>query len=317
MLVALTVDTDADEYWGNQAPPRKSGDKKISGWQGLEKGKDYLIEGIQGIRDSFGQPPRLTWFIRCDKQIEDQYGDYGYLLHRFNTFWQKRLAEGDDLQWHAHLYRCEKDLWIREDDPTALSEDLKGGFSALEKWGLSPVSIRIGESYHTQELMSLIELLGLKADCSGLSGRKRLDGEKWIDWEITPNQPYRPSRADYRTTGEPSYPFWEIPMNTVPTKVSYDFQPILRYVNLSFQPGVLDRGLDLFCRQHDVLVSVTHPFELVEDFFSDSDNPHHPLLSFHPDSIRKNLFALFCAADKCKKQIRFVTVTDLLHELQS
>ncbi len=316
-MVALTVDTDADEYRGNQAPRRPRNDKTIIGWRGLEKGKDLLIEGIQGIKDSFGKSPRLTWFIRCDRQIDIQYSNYGYLLHQFDDFWKGRLAVGDDLQWHAHLYRNEKEIWVQEDDPLALSEDLRGGLRALKNWGFSPAAIRIGESYHSHELMSLIEGLGLKADCSGLSGRKRQDGEKWIDWEITPNRPYHPSRADYRTSGEPAYPFWEIPFNTVATKVSYDSQPILRYVNLGFQPGVLDRGIESFFRNHDILVSVTHPFELVTDFFSDTQNAHHPLLSFHPDAVKKNLSSILQAADKCNKKVRFVTVRELLKQLDN
>jgi hypothetical protein len=315
MLVALTVDTDADEYWGNLAPKRLPGDKKICGWKGLEKGKDYLIAGLQGIKDSFGERPRLTWFIRCDRQIGIQFGNYGYLLHHFDGFWNKRLDEGDDIQWHAHLYRIEREIWVQEDRPDKLAEDLQGGFAALKDWGLAPTAIRIGESYQSNELMSLMESLGLKSDFSGLAGRKRQDGEKWIDWEITPNHPYHPSRADYRTPGEPAYPFWEVPLNTVVTRVSYDTQPVLRYVNLGFQPGVLDRGLESFLNSHNILVSVTHPFELVSDFFSDSSNTRHPLLSFHPDAVRKNLAALFRAAETCNKKIRFVTVAELLNQL--
>ena len=79
--------------------------------------------------------------------------------------------------------------------------------------------------------------------------------------------------------------------------------------------GVLDKGMESFFRNHDILVSVTHPFELVADFFSDTQNAKHPLLSFHPDAVKKNVSAIIRAADKCDKQVRFVTVKDLLNRL--
>jgi len=317
ILIALTVDTDGDQYFGDHLSCRSLDDKTIQGWTGLEIGKDIIVEGIEGITDSYGKRAPLTWFIRCDRQVREQYRDYLYLLNEYRDWWELRVKAGDDVQWHAHVCRLENGRWIQETDIKNIRKDLREGKESLERYGLFPKAVRIGESYHSNELTAVISELSLKVDSTALPGRKRRDEEKSFDWKITPNHPYHPSMRDYRVEGEPAYSHWEIPMNTVCTQVSYDKLPIWRYVNLAFHPGILDSGLATFFKEYDVLVSITHPFELVSQFFQDGQMAHHPLISFDSSSVRRNLQAILSASERVGKKVRFVTMTELLERLEA
>ena len=180
-----------------------------------------------------------------------------------------------------------------------------------------PAVIRIGEAYHSNELMLFLNEIGLRADSSALPGRKRSDDEKVFDWESTPNHPYRPSRHDCRIPETPELGLWEIPMNTVPTQVSYDRVPLLRYLNPAFHPTAFNEGVTSFLREYDVAVSVMHLFEIVSEFFSDSKEKAHPLLSFDSGAVEKNMKSIMATARAIGKKIRFVTMNGLLARLDN
>ena len=107
ILFCFTVDTDSDAFFGDRFPKGDPGDKSIAGWEGLERGKELLCEIADGMTDSYGNRLAITWFVRCDYQIKAQYAQYGYLLSRYEDLWRQRIEVGDDIQWHAHLYRLE------------------------------------------------------------------------------------------------------------------------------------------------------------------------------------------------------------------
>jgi len=313
ILFCFTVDTDSDSFFGDRFPKRDCGNKTIVGWEGLEKGKELLSEIADVLTDSYGNHLAITWFVRCDCQIKAQYGKCDHLLSRYNDWWKGRIEVGDEIQWHAHLYRFEEGTWRQETDIRPLTKDLLEGKRAFEEFGVMPTVIRIGEAYHSNELMLSLNKIGLRADSSALPGRKRSDDEKVFDWESTPNHPYRPSRHDCRIPGTPGLGLWEIPMNTVPTQVSYDNAPLLRYINPAFHPNAYkNTEVTSFLSEHDVVVSVMHPFEILSEFFSDSEMNVHPLLSFDPRAVQNNMKTIIAVTHTIGKKIRFVTMSELL-----
>jgi hypothetical protein len=312
LLIALTIDTDSDYYFGDKFASISKQDKSILGWYGLDVGKNILVNTIEDVSKQYGIPIPITWFIRCDYQVGKQNGNPAFLLKLYNDWWQKRYEKGDDIQWHAHLYRQVEGIWKQETSKIQLRKDLEVSLDEFIKSGFNPSIIRIGESYHSNKLMKIISELGLNADSSAMPGRIRKDEEKVVDWLHTPNFPYHPSKKNYRISGEKNYDLWELPLNTVTTKVSYDKKPILRYVNLSFQPGILDKGVLEFIKKNNILVSITHPFEIVDKFFSDSKSSRHPLLSFRPESVSYNLRMIIKSAQSIQKEVEFVTMSQLL-----
>lgn len=317
IFFCFTVDIDSDCFFGNKFSKTGFVDKTILGWKGFDKGKNILAEMATQFSDSFNNSLPITWFVRCDGQLKSQYKDSAYLLNHYSYWWEERIKVGDDIQWHAHLYSYKKGIWSQEVNIISQRYDILEGKKVFEKFGIFPSAIRIGESYHSNELMNFLDDLGLRADCTSIPGRKRLDNEKLLNWELTPNLPYHPSRLDYRISGNEHLKIWEIPMNTVLTQVSYDKNPLLRYVNLAFHPGILNDGLRTFICNHNILVSITHPYELLTEFFSDSKMDSHPLLAFNPEAIVNNIKTIFKIAFEVGKKIRFVTIKELLSRLDN
>lgn len=313
LAVAVTIDTDSDAYFGD--PNARQTDKTILGWNGLEIGKHLVAGAVARASDELGVEVPLTWFVRCDRQIDVQFGSAGFLLETYADWWRSRIDTGDEIQWHAHLYRRIEDRWVQETDPGLLREDLELGRSAIQAAGHRPSVIRVGEAYGTNQLMDVIESLGVRADSSCLPKRHRVDDEKTIDWKTSPNRPYHPSVDDYRREEpRPRRRIWEIPLNTIPTRVSYDREPIPRYVNPAFHPGVIDAGLADFITDNSILVTISHPFELVREHLRGAEE--HPLLSFDPEAMVKNLRAIVRAAEAAGKTPRFVTMNRLLELLE-
>lgn len=314
MRFVFTVDTDADAYFGNAAPAAGREDKSILGWDSLDQGREKLLDAVAQCRDSFGGSLRVTWFVRCDRQIAETYGDAAYLLHRYNDWWRERISFGDEIQWHAHLYRrTNGGAWQQEFDDEHLVEDIREGMSSFERWGLRPRVIRVGECFQTTFLVNYLREMGLRADSTALPGRCSKDREKNFDWMEAPNFPYHPSVDDYRKpSGKPG--FWEIPMNTISTKASYDKAPLLRYFNPAFHSDVMTDGLKAFCTGHSVLVSVMHLFEIMSEFLR-MNGSEHPLLSFASSAVSENLRLLKETVAANRGTLQYLTMTELLDSM--
>ena len=310
--VAITVDTDSDFYFGNQAEQYNATDKSIIGWTGLDKGMSILASAIKEVSDKYNISIPISWFVRCDRQIGDKYQNRAYLLEKYNRWWCNRISLGDEVQWHAHLYDFRNGSWIQETDKVNLFKDLELSSREFINSGYQYNCLRIGESYCSNDVLDICEDLGIKYGSSSMPGRYRKDTEKTIDWLNTPNKPYFPSITDYRVEKEHNRNFLEFPLNTVKTKVSYDKDYVLRYVNLAFNKGVLREGLEEFFRENDTLVSITHPFEIVEDFFVDTSQKSHPLLSFKRQAVVDNLEDILVIARRLNREIEFLRVGDII-----
>ena len=78
--IAITVDTDSDLYFGNKAAQYNASDKSIIGWNGLDKGMPILTDAINEFSDKHNINIPISWFVRCDRQIEEKYNNMFYIL---------------------------------------------------------------------------------------------------------------------------------------------------------------------------------------------------------------------------------------------
>ena len=97
-------------------------------------------------------------------------------------------------------------------------------------------------------------------------------------------------------------------MSMIPTKVSYDAAPVLRYINLGFHSAVLKPWLSDFIRTNGLIVLNLHPSELLPR------KKKHALLSFDSAVAVKNLKFILSEAKKAGKQAQFVCLKDV-HKL--
>lgn len=286
IYLALTVDLDPDNF-----------DDSIFGlsnkltWRGIDEGLPEFLEKIHEIKDSFGHGPLFTWFVRADRELLDVYGDYNYLFTRYFDFLKKRQDEGDEIGWHPH----EKDF-----------DNLQPSYNALEKTDRKFVSVRVGNSFHSNNFMDFFSKCGFKVDGTALPGRVRNDKERVLDWQGTPEKPYFPSVHDYRLVGgDKCHQILEVPFSMLETQSNKDSKPIKRYLNLSYKHELIRNALLDSILDKDLLVAIIHPSELLKNELK------HPIISFDINTVIKNLEFILGQAAVQEKKIKFITMKEV------
>ncbi|CAG0969864.1 MAG: hypothetical protein OIN86_14260 [Candidatus Methanoperedens sp.] len=305
--IALTIDVDSDFFDSSLSQPMK-GEMQ---WNGIETGIPLLVETFKKYKDSFGNPVKITWFIRVDNQLKGIYEHAAYLLIKYRKLWEKFEENGDEIGWHPHLYRKLEGKWIQETRPSYIKQDLKESYKAMIEAGFCPICSRIGEAFHSNEIMIELFRLGIKIDSTAMPGRVRIDTERHIDWKGTPYGPYYPSMTDYRLPGKKGdrIGILEVPMSMIETKTEYDKKSLKRYVDLSFRNHVMKDGLEAHIRNNDYLLSISHPSTILPLY-----NINHPLVSYDIAEVEKNLNTIISKCNILEKRIQFITVSEFLYK---
>jgi hypothetical protein len=217
-LICLTIDTDPDNLSG------KTVNRRSLEWDGLLYGMREFHVALPAIP--------LTWYVRADGQLEDAYGSALYLFEQYADFWRQALHRGDELGWHPHLYR----QLSPESEPIFLTDEAQAVAELLRLWqqvehaGFDLPTFRMGEAWHTQRTLDLVEQLGFTVDSTCIPERDDSASGHPRNWAGAPNQPYFPDRHDIRRSGAVR-PLLEMPINSWRYQASYDQTPKLRYMN--------------------------------------------------------------------------------------
>lgn len=272
------------------------------------------IPKVKSVFDSYEIKP--TWFIRADNQLREVYGTSAYLLIEYRKLWNSLKNSGDEIGWHPHLYHWNEQMseYTVDNDDNRRIQKLNEIYSELQTEGINYTSVRIGEAFHSNGMMKMLGVLGLKIDSTAIPGRERQDKARAFSWRITPNEPYYPSSKDYRIPDSQDHlPILEVPMTTILTKASYDKVSLRRYINLAFHYPILKAGfdahLDSIRKQGKEFFLVTTIFHLDEV----SSNGHkHPLYSFSLIELQKNLEYMLNTIDAHGLQYSFLRMKDVL-----
>lgn len=308
--IALTFDLDSDLFDESVAPT--DGHSKIS-WRGISEGVPLIRDRLALVDLAYGVACRPTWFVRADNQIGEVYGRPAHLLVEYRSLFEDLRAAGEEIAWHPHLYRRVGDGWRQETDDAALERAMTAALADMTAAGFTPACGRIGEAYGSNGIMAAFDRLGIAFASSSMPGRKRIDAERMLDWEPTPRTAYHPSIADYRVPGEPAHRVIEIPFSMLKVKADYDFEPFLRYLDLSYRADALAVGMDDLARAAPYIVAVTHPSAILPEFRPEGG---HGLVSFDPENIQASLMQLIEAARAGGREVRFLTLKDLGAELK-
>ncbi len=274
----FTIDVDNDGAQNDQ--------RTELSWTSIDR-----IPALKDLCESLNL--NVTWFIRADNQLQDIYGTAAYLLLEHERLLSELERTGDEVAWHPHLNEwCEETRqYIVDRDELRCAQKLIETRGELEAKGFCHSSVRIGEAFHGDATMKTLDELGLAVDSTAIPGRTRSDESRAFDWGPTPNNPYHPSRRDYRVpdTGD-HLNILEVPMTTMPVKASYDSDFLLRYINPAFHHANFKAGLD---RSFDTLFPAGHSETfLTLILHSDEvscEGRDHPLYSFSLDAVRQNI----------------------------
>lgn len=298
---ALSFDLDPDIF--DESISSSNARTRLS-WRSISEG----VPAIRDELDAFAPDVPVTWFVRVDNQIADIYGRPGHLLEQHRGLFEDLRARGDEIAWHPHLYRRTGEGWEQETDDAALLTAMQAAIADMRALGFDPRCGRIGEAYGSNGLMAAFDTCGIAYDSTAMSGRKRVDGERTIDWLDTPRTAYRPSKADHRVPGSPAHDVIEIPMSMLKVKADYDAEPFLRYLDLSYRTEAVAGGMDALVCEVPYLVAVTHPSALMPDF---APKGGHGLLSFDLDNMTRTLRLLAETAEAKGRELTFTTLDAL------
>ena len=151
--VVVVVDVDPD--WQSPGLPGKPYLGRIQ-WHGLTKGVPRMLDGLRRVEN--GTRFKFTWLVRSDEQIATLKGDAAHFAEEFSGFLKERLALGDEVGWHPHLWRHsdQEGIWYQETrDVDWIRECLKDGHAALAR--RFPIQVaKTGWTFHTNDTMSLL-----------------------------------------------------------------------------------------------------------------------------------------------------------------
>lgn len=252
---------------------------------------------------------KATWFIRIDKQIEQIYGQADY----FFTQYQKEISTlkslGHAIGWHPHYYTKHHDQWVQNTNEIEILDELNYLFPIVKKHHLDIV--RVGWGFQTNSTMQRIAEAGFKLDSSCMARPKYTWDLSVKDWQISSNNPFYPSKQDYRIEADDNYDLLEIPITMIPFPLSSDTEAnVKRYVNLSTHSHILKPHIDHYIDRHDDIVLISHPYELFADH-------QHAMISFDFEEFKKNIKMMKDLCQLKDKELKFITITDLKMEFEN
>jgi hypothetical protein len=260
-------------------------------WNGIE----LLSELFSYLND---QSIRLTLFLRADDQIRMVFNKSTHWIERLTQIFSTEFKY-HEWAWHPHLYKMKEHRLYPIQDPSEALSQIKVVHEELRRIECHPTSVRMGEAWHCNEIMSYFDQSGFTVDSSAIPGRKRKDEFRSFDWEITPNGPYYPSLDDYRISGPSRFKLLEMPMTTALTTTCYDSKPKRRYLNPTYHPQFFAQALnstiqELGAARINDLVFIFHTGELLEqkanDLHAYGMNTFKYNVSYAINSLKESFF---------------------------
>jgi hypothetical protein len=218
IVIACDVDPDRETFIPGQKPD-------ILAWKGMLEGIPRGKEQTARLKDSLSHTPVFTWCLRVDHQVKQLCGSYEYVLSTHQKFLADLEQSGDELAWHPHFWRRDDQLgkWYQEladrEFQVKMLDDASAAFQKTLPGRAK--SARMGWAYHNNLTYAKLEKLGVEIECSAIPGMRilppneQIHDDGYYDWYGTPDEPYFPSREDFRRpakAGEGEVKVLEVPV---------------------------------------------------------------------------------------------------------
>lgn len=296
IAVRITCDLDPDQA---SLPTANRTELTWDGLATLPESADICAE--------FAAP--VTAFVRADRQVEAFWGSPLGIIEEHGPLFAGLARQEWEFGWHPHLYRLSDGQYQPVYEEEEASEQLAYIHGKIQAAGMDWKSVRIGEAWHSNKCMRLLSALGYTHDSTAIPGRHQNDGLRKIDWKDSPNEPYRPSREDFRVPGSPELPIIEVPMTSAIVPAPYDPSPKRRYLNLLYHPEIFASALEnLLAGPEGENIArggvgmIFHPGELLP-------LPANDLYRFGLPTLRENLGSLSAILLRHGKRPRYETIS--------
>ena len=267
MIAALTFDVDCQTYTGATYVPMP----------------EELEMALATLLPVFDRHPKwvATWFLRIDPDV-DLFGLQAKLLGDL-------VRRGHSLAWHYHGPASRIGEFARQ----------------ARRHGLEVSRISFGRG--SNRTFRTLSEAGFKIDSTAMPRPTYPWSKRGVDWTGSPDGPFHPSAADYRVPGRPALDLLELPISCTTVAAPGDTQPVVRYLNLAYHPRMFKPALEQWAREHDHLVTITHPYELVQ-------GPLHRLLAFETAALEENVMSIESTA-RSRGGCEFVTLAEMAARL--
>jgi hypothetical protein len=253
-----------------------------------------IANTIQDVLSPYCKP-KITWLVSDDKQVLERF------LDKKSTVSNKN----DEIGMHCLISKSTRFEQAKEFE---IEEYLQNSVDLFKSYKIKTQSIRVAGCASSNAFFSCLEKQGFRVDSSAVPGRKREIQVKF-DWETTKEDPYFPSKSDYRITDKElsnCYNVLEIPLTTIYTQTTYDRLPLLRYLDLCFKPKTISAEMTRKIRENSLLVTIIHPMQLLQD------KDKHELFANSLEDFKINLLKIVDACTNLGKNLNCLNLLDIV-----
>jgi hypothetical protein len=246
MPVVLAVDVEPEPGGGTWRDPRP--------WRGFERWLEIMPQLRERLERLTGAPVHFSWFIRCDPQIADVYGDAAWAAGHYAAGLERLRAAGDEFAIHPHAWRWDDDArhWVHDNaDPAWVEYVLESGFERFAAAFGQPVRAhRFGSRFLTAAIVRWLAAHGVRVDTTvepGTPALKTLDASAaftgtipeqrdvpLVPYRPHPDDPFRPAATD---SAAPDQGLWMLPHSAFdPQSLIPAWRRVARRVRFFGQP---------------------------------------------------------------------------------
>lgn len=206
--VALAIDVEPEPGGGTWREPEP--------WLGFERWLEATARLRDRLAEATGAPVHFSWFVRCDPQVADVYGDAAWAADRYAADFDRLRGAGDEIAIHPHAWRWDDAAgeWVHDNaDPAWVEHVLESGFERFQSAFGQPVRAhRFGSRFLTPPIIDWLAAHGVRVDTTlepGTPAMKTLDKDAAFTGIVpeqrgVPRQPYRPHPADPFRAADPA-----------------------------------------------------------------------------------------------------------------
>ena len=192
----LAVDVEPEPGGGTWRDPRP--------WLGFERWLEVMPRLRDRLERLTGAPVRFAWFVRCDPQVGDVYGDQAWAADHYAAGFERLRAAGDEIGIHPHSWRWDDAAkqWVHDNASAAWVEHvLETGFERFAvAFGQPARAHRFGSRFMNAVIVRWLATHGVRVDTTlepGSPALRTLDAQSASTGTVpeqrsVPLEPYRP-----------------------------------------------------------------------------------------------------------------------------